>query len=125
MRCSSASQVVLLTSLSNGTAGGSGGGALGADACEIRTDVDGVYTADPNVCAQARKIDRITYEEMLELASLGAKVLQRRSVEVAMKYEVPLHVRSSFSDAPVPSCHPPAPGSMATSKDEASLAPDR
>jgi aspartate kinase len=73
--------------------------ALGADACEIYTDVDGVYTTDPNVCPQARKIDRISYEEMLELASLGAKVLQRRSVEVAMKYGVPIHVRSSFSDA--------------------------
>lgn len=74
--------------------------ALAADVCEIYTDVDGVYTADPNVCAKARKIDRISYEEMLELASLGAKVLQRRSVEVAMKYGVPIHVRSSFSDAP-------------------------
>ena len=73
--------------------------ALGADACEIYTDVDGVYTTDPNVCPKARKIDRISYEEMLELASLGAKVLQRRSVEVAMKYSVPIHVRSSFSDA--------------------------
>jgi aspartate kinase len=74
--------------------------ALGADACEIYTDVDGVYTTDPNVCSRARKIDRISYEEMLELASLGAKVLQRRSVEVAMKYEVPIHVRSSLSDTP-------------------------
>ena len=74
--------------------------AIGADACEIYTDVDGVYTTDPNVCPSARKIDRISYEEMLELASLGAKVLQIRSVEVAMKYGVPVHVRSSFSDAP-------------------------
>jgi aspartate kinase len=74
--------------------------ALGADVCEIYTDVEGVYTADPNVCPGARKIARISYEEMLELASLGAKVLQRRSVEVAMKYNVPVHVRSSFSDAP-------------------------
>jgi aspartate kinase len=74
--------------------------ALGADVCEIYTDVDGVYTTDPNVCPKARKIERISYEEMLELASLGAKVLQRRSVEVAMKYGVPIHVRSSFSDAP-------------------------
>lgn len=73
--------------------------ALEADVCEIYTDVDGVYTADPNVCPSARKIERISYEEMLELASLGAKVLQRRSVEVAMKYGVPIHVRSSFSDA--------------------------
>ncbi|MEO7329687.1 MAG: aspartate kinase [Minicystis sp.] len=74
--------------------------AINAGACEIYTDVDGVYTTDPNVCKTARKIERISYEEMLELASLGAKVLQIRSVEVAMKYGVPVHVRSSFSDAP-------------------------
>lgn len=73
--------------------------AIGADACEIFTDVDGVYTTDPNICPSARKIDRISYEEMLELASLGAKVLQIRSVEIAMKYSVPLHVRSSFNDS--------------------------
>lgn len=73
--------------------------AIGADACEIYTDVAGVYTADPHVCPSARKIERISYEEMLELASLGAKVLQIRSVEVAMKYGVPVHVRSSFSEA--------------------------
>ena len=73
--------------------------AIGANACEIFTDVDGVYTTDPNVCPSARKIDKISYEEMLELASLGAKVLQIRSVEIAMKYNVPVHVRSSFSDA--------------------------
>jgi aspartate kinase len=72
--------------------------AVGADECEIYTDVDGVYTTDPNVCPSARKIERISYEEMLELASLGAKVLQIRSVEIAMKYSVPLHVRSSFND---------------------------
>ena len=72
--------------------------ALGADACEIYTDVDGVYTADPNVVPGARKVDRISYEEMLELASLGAKVLQLRSVELGMKYGVRIHVRSSFSD---------------------------
>lgn len=74
--------------------------AIQADACEIFTDVDGVYTTDPNVCPSARKIERISYEEMLELASLGAKVLQIRSVEIAMKYQVPVHVRSSFSDVP-------------------------
>ncbi|WP_437717504.1 aspartate kinase [Sorangium sp. So ce448] len=73
--------------------------AVGAE-CEIYTDVDGVYTTDPNICKTARKIERISYEEMLELASLGAKVLQIRSVEVAMKYGVPVHVRSSFSDVP-------------------------
>ena len=74
--------------------------AIGASACEIFTDVTGVFTTDPSMCPTARKIDRISYEEMLELASLGAKVLQIRSVEIAMKYNVPLHVRSSFSDAP-------------------------
>jgi aspartate kinase len=74
--------------------------ALKADACEIFTDVDGVYTTDPNLCKKARKLDRITYEEMLELASLGAKVLQIRSVEFAMKYKVPLWVKSSFTDDP-------------------------
>lgn len=74
--------------------------ALKADACEIYTDVDGVFTTDPNICSAARKLDRITYEEMLELASLGAKVLQIRSVEFAMKYQVPLWVKSSFTDDP-------------------------
>jgi len=74
--------------------------ALHAERCEIYTDVDGVYTADPNVCPAARKLDRISYEEMLEEASLGAKVLQIRSVEFAMKYRVPLWVRSSFTDDP-------------------------
>jgi aspartate kinase len=71
--------------------------ALKADVCEIYTDVDGVFTTDPNICPTARKIDRISYEEMLELASLGAKVLQIRSVEFGMKYGVPIHVRSSFN----------------------------
>ena len=73
--------------------------AIGADACEIYTDVDGVYTTDPNVCPSAKKISKISYEEMLELASLGAKVLQIRSVEIAMKYGVPIHVLSSFNDS--------------------------
>ncbi|MDP3260984.1 MAG: aspartate kinase [Thermodesulfovibrionales bacterium] len=72
--------------------------ALNADLCEIYTDVDGVYTTDPNIVPEARKLDKISYEEMLELASLGAKVLQTRSVEFAMKYEVPVVVRSSFND---------------------------
>lgn len=71
--------------------------ALGADVCEIYTDVEGVYTADPRVCPSGRKLACIAYEEMLELASLGAKVLQVRSVEIAMKYQVPVHVRSSFT----------------------------
>ncbi len=74
--------------------------SVNADVCEIYTDVDGVYTTDPNVVPEARKIDKITYEEMLELASLGAKVLQIRAVEFAMNYNVPLHVRSSFNDNP-------------------------
>ncbi|MCD6585561.1 MAG: aspartate kinase [Desulfobacteraceae bacterium] len=71
---------------------------IGADQCEIYTDVNGVYTADPRVCTKARKLDRISYDEMLEMASLGAKVLQIRSVEFAMKYNVPIHVRSSFNE---------------------------
>jgi len=70
--------------------------AFGAERCDIYTDVDGVYTADPRICAKARKLDGIAYEEMLELASLGAKVLQTRSVELAMRYKVRLRVLSSF-----------------------------
>jgi aspartate kinase len=73
---------------------------LGADGCEIYTDVDGVYTTDPRVVPEARKIDRISYDEMLELASLGAGVMHSRSIEFAKKYGVPIHVRSSFADAP-------------------------
>jgi aspartate kinase len=74
--------------------------ALKADRCDIFTDVDGVYTTDPRIVAKARKLDKITYEEMLEMASLGAKVLQIRSVEMAMKHRVRLQVLSSFNDAP-------------------------
>jgi aspartate kinase len=74
--------------------------AIRADVCEIYTDVDGVYTTDPNVCPKARKLSRISYDEMLEMASLGAKVLQIRSVEFAKKYDVPIHVRSSFNENP-------------------------
>jgi aspartate kinase len=74
--------------------------ALKADLCDIYTDVDGVYTADPNMVPQARKLDKISYDEMLELASLGAKVLQTRSVEFAKKYNVPVRVLSSFNDNP-------------------------
>ncbi len=74
--------------------------AVSADLCEIYTDVDGVYTTDPNIVPEARKLGKISYEEMLELASLGAKVLQTRSVEFAMKYKVPVVVRSSFNDNP-------------------------
>jgi aspartate kinase len=72
---------------------------LGADACEIYTDVDGVFTADPRIVPEARKLDAISYEEMLELAASGAKVLALRSVEYARNHAVPIHVRSSFSDA--------------------------
>ncbi|OAG27630.1 aspartate kinase [Thermodesulfatator autotrophicus] len=83
--------------------------ALGADVCEIFTDVDGVYTADPRIVPKARKIAKISYEEMLELASMGAKVLEIRSVEFAKIYRVPVHVRSSFSYEP---------GTMVVEEDE-------
>jgi aspartate kinase len=82
--------------------------ALQADVCEIFTDVDGVYTADPNVVPDARKLARVSYDEMLEMASLGAKVLQSRSVEFAKKYGVPVHVRSTFK---------PDPGTLVTRED--------
>jgi aspartate kinase len=71
---------------------------LDADICEIYTDVDGVYTCDPNICDKARRLDKISYDEMLEMASLGAKVLQTRSVEFAKKHNVPILVKSTFSD---------------------------
>ncbi|MDD5476963.1 MAG: aspartate kinase [Candidatus Omnitrophica bacterium] len=71
---------------------------LKADSCEIYTDVEGIYTTDPRIEPRARKIKEITYDEMLEMASLGAQVMQARSIEVAKKFDVPLHVRSSFSD---------------------------
>ncbi len=83
--------------------------ALKADLCEIYTDVDGVYTADPRICPKARKLERITYDEMLEMASLGAKVLEIRSVGFARRYDVPLVVRSSFTEAP---------GTLVTVEDE-------
>ena len=73
---------------------------LRADECEIYTDVDGVYTADPRVCPDARKLDEISFEEMMEMASQGSKVLQIRSVELAMNHEIPIRVRSTFSDDP-------------------------
>src|SRR6184192_770929 len=84
--------------------------ALKAEACEIYTDVDGVYTTDPRVCDRGKKLDRISYEEMLEMASLGSKVLQIRSVEFAMKYKVPLWVKSSFTQDP---------GTLVTEEDKA------
>ena len=74
--------------------------ALNADRCDIFTDVDGVYTCDPRIVARARKLDRITYEEMLESASQGAKVLQTRAVEMGMKHHVRIQVLSSFEDVP-------------------------
>ncbi|MDI6890111.1 MAG: aspartate kinase [Thermodesulfovibrionales bacterium] len=83
--------------------------ALNANLCEIYTDVDGVYTTDPNIVPEARKLDKVSYEEMMELASLGAKVLQTRSVEFAMKYGVPVVVRSSFNENP---------GTLVTKEDE-------
>ena len=85
--------------------------ALKADVCEIYTDVDGVYTADPNIVPDARKLARVAYDEMLELASLGAKVLQTRSVEFAKKYGVTVHVRSTFR---------PDPGTLVT-REEAGM----
>ena len=72
--------------------------AIGAERCDIYTDVDGVYTTDPRIVSKARRLDRVSYEEMLEMASLGAKVLQVRSVELAMMHRVPTYVRSSFDD---------------------------
>lgn len=86
--------------------------ALKADECEIYTDVDGVYTTDPNICSKARKMQAIAYDEMLELASMGAKVLQIRSVEFAKKYRVRVHVRSTFSDDT---------GTIVTSKEDPSM----
>ena len=71
--------------------------SLNADICEIYTDVNGVYTTDPNICPKAKRLDTISYEEMLEMASVGAKVLEIRSVEFAMRYNVPIHVKSTFS----------------------------
>jgi aspartate kinase len=73
---------------------------LNADACEIYTDVDGVYTTDPRILPEARRVNRISYDEMLELASLGAGVMHNRSIEFAKKFSVPIHVRSSFTDIP-------------------------
>lgn len=74
------------------------GCAIAADVVEIYTDVDGVYTTDPNICPKAKKLAKVSYEEMLEMASLGAKVLQTRCVEFGMNYGMPIHVRSSFND---------------------------
>lgn len=108
---------------------------LQADACEIYTDVDGVYTTDPRILPQARHIKRVSYDEMLELASLGAGVMHNRSIEFAKKFSVPIHVRSSFSDVPgtMIVAYPEAPdqpvGGAALAKNEARVTvlgvPDR
>jgi len=87
--------------------------ALKADRCDIYTDVDGIYTTDPRIVPEARRLDRISYEEMLEMASLGAKVLQVRSVELAMNYRMPVRVLTSMADA-----HTPNPGTLVTDEDE-------
>lgn len=84
--------------------------ALGADVCEIYTDVDGVYTTDPRIVPEAQKIEQISYDEMLELSSAGAGVMHNRSIELAKKYSVPIHVRSSFTDAPGTWIVPISPG---------------
>ena len=108
---------------------------LGADACEIHTDVDGVYTTDPRILPEARQVERISYDEMLELASLGASVMHNRSIEFAKKFGVPIHVRSSFSDTPgsmivaEPECHDRPVCGAAVTKNEARISvlevPDR
>lgn len=104
--------------------------ALRADECQIYTDVDGVYTTDPRVVEKARRLDKITFEEMLEMASLGSKVLQIRSVEFAGKYNVPLRVLSTFEDGPgtlitideeLPSMEQPVVSGIAFNRDEAKL----
>lgn len=102
--------------------------ALRADECEICTDVDGVYTADPRIVSEARRLDRVTFEEMLELASLGSKVLHPRSVEFAGKYQVPLRVLSSFQEGPgtlitteTDAMEQPIVSGIAHSKDEAKI----
>ncbi len=104
--------------------------ALKADECQIYTDVDGVYTTDPRVVDSARRLEKITFEEMLEMASLGSKILQIRSVEFAGKYQVPLRVLSSFeegegtlitTDKREEGMEQPAVSGIAFSRDEAKL----
>ena len=92
--------------------------ALGADRCDIYTDVDGIYTADPRVVPQARRLDKISYEEMLETASLGAKVLQTRSVQLAMVHQVRLMVRSSFDPPGEVPCNSEGVGTLVCDEDE-------
>jgi aspartate kinase len=92
--------------------------AITADRCDIYTDVDGVYTTDPRVVSKARRLDKIAYEEMLELASLGAKVLQVRSVELAMVHNVRVFVRSSFDEPEYIDPHAPPPGTLICGEEE-------
>ncbi|HKJ62984.1 MAG TPA: aspartate kinase, partial [Hyphomicrobiales bacterium] len=95
--------------------------ALGAECCDIYTDVDGVYTTDPRIVPKAQRIEKIAYEEMLEMASLGAKVLQTRSVEMAMVHRVSIRVRSSFDDpesCPAIGSGKPAPGTLVCDEDD-------
>jgi aspartate kinase len=95
--------------------------ALKADECLIYTDVDGVYTTDPRIVPEARRLDRITFEEMLEMASLGSKVLQIRSVEFAGKYKVPLRVLSSLTDADIPLATEAASGTLITFEEDTTM----
>src|SRR6202035_2176648 len=92
--------------------------ALRADRCDIYTDVDGVYTTDPRVVPRAQRLDKVAFEEMLELASLGAKVLQVRSVELGMVHNVPIFVRSSFDKPEDIDPHAPPPGTLICSEEE-------
>src|SRR5438132_888901 len=94
------------------------GAAIRADRCDIYTDVDGVYTTDPRVVPKARRLDKIAFEDMLELASLGAKVLQVRSVELGMVYNVPVFVRSSFDKPEDIDPHGTPPGTLICSEEE-------
>jgi aspartate kinase len=95
--------------------------ALKADECLIYTDVDGVYTTDPRIVAEARRLSKVTFEEMLEMASLGSKVLQIRSVEFAGKYKVPLRVLSSLTDADMPLAEEAASGTLITFEEETQM----
>ncbi len=91
---------------------------IGADRCDIYTDVDGVYTTDPRIVPKARRLDKVSFEEMLEMASLGSKVLQVRSVEIAMVHQVPTYVRSSFDDP-----KNPTPGTLICDEDDIMKSP--
>ena len=96
--CDAASRITTLGRSGSDTSAVAMAAAIDADLCEIFTDVSGVFTTDPNICSQARKLSTVSYDEMLEMASMGAEVLQIRSVEFAKKYNVKIHVRSTFND---------------------------